>query len=161
VERECDSALIRDNTPTFDDAPTSDGLVTRGGALTPELRAEIEDVLRGSGEGLSHGATFQLREQGLGDAEIAARRGVSVGTTRGFLRSLDDLLSGELPTTRSAALRNSYVYRELFNHTRSDALDSYVKAQLRKLKEVNPDVKFDRLETRAYQYRVGKRKRDN
>jgi hypothetical protein len=52
------------------------------------------------------------------------------------------------------------VYRELFNHTRSDALDTYVKAQLRKLKEINPDVKFDRLETRAFQYRVGKRKRD-
>jgi endonuclease/exonuclease/phosphatase family metal-dependent hydrolase len=160
VERECDSTLMRDATPTYADGPTSDGLVTREGALTPELRTEIEDVLRGSGEGLSHGATFQLREQGLGDAEIAAKRGVSVSTTRGFLRSLDDLLSGELPTTKSAALRNSYVYRELFNHTRSDALDTYVKAQLRKLKEINPDVKFDRLETRAFQYRVGKRKRD-
>ena len=160
VEREYDSTLMRDTTPTYDGAPTSDGLVRREGALAPELRAEIEDVLRGSGEGLSHGATFQLREQGLGDAEIAARRGVSVGTTRGFLRSLDDLLSGELPTTKSAALRNSYVYRELFNHTRSDALDTYVKAQLRKLKEINPDVKFDQLETRAFQYRVGKRKRD-
>ncbi len=154
VERSHASTLMPDNTPTYDDASASDG------ALTPELRAEIEDVLRASGEGLSHGATFQLREQGLSDAEIAARRGVSVGTTRDFLRSIDDLLSGELPTTRSAALRNSYVYRELLNHPRSDTLDSYVKSRLRKLKETNSDVSFSPLETRTHQYRVGKRKHE-
>ena len=157
AERGFDGALTRDETPTSDDASAFDGLVTRDGALTPELRAEIKDVLRGSGEGLSHGATFQLREQGLGDAEIAARRGVTVGTTRGFLRSLDDLLNGELPTARAAALRNSYVYRELLNHPRSDTLDSYVKAQLRRLKETNSEVSFNLLETRTHQYRVGKR----
>lgn len=158
VEPEYDGTLLRGDTSTADDAPIADGPVTRDGALTPQLRAEIEDVLRRSGEGLSHGATFQLREQGLDDAEIAAKRGVSVATTRGFLRSLDDLLSGELPTTRSAALRNSYVYRELLNHPRSDTLDSYVKARLRKLKETNSEVSFSPLETRAHQYRVGKRK---
>lgn len=44
--------------------------------LTPELRGEIEDILRRSSDGLEHGATFRLRERGLTDAEIAAARGV-------------------------------------------------------------------------------------
>ena len=130
------------------------------GALTPKTKAEIENVLRRSADGLSHGATFRLREQGLDDAEIADRRGVSVEATRGFLRSLEALLTGTLPTSKSAALTNSYVYRELLNHPCSDSLDSYVKAQLEKLRAINPDVRFDPLHTRAHQYRVGKRKQD-
>jgi hypothetical protein len=130
----------------------------RDGALSAELRAEIEDVLRRSGDGLSHGATFQLGEQGLSESEIAAERGVSIGTTRGFLRSLDALLAGTIPTTKSLALTNSYVYRELLNHSRSDDLDSYVRAQLVKLRAMNPDVRFDPLQTRTHQYRVGERK---
>lgn len=129
------------------------------GRLTSEMRTEIEEVLRSSGDGLSHGATFQLREQGLSDAEIAAERGVTVATTRGFLRSLDDLLTGVLPTSKSDALRNSYVYRELLNHPRSEDLDRYVSSQLRKLKEINTAVRFDPLQTRSHQYRVGERKR--
>jgi hypothetical protein len=56
------------------------------------------------------------------------------------------------------ALTNSYVYRELLNHPRSDNLDSYVRAQLAKLKSINPDVRFDALQTRTHQYRVGERK---
>jgi len=131
----------------------------RDGALPPELRAEMEQVLRRSGEGLSHGATFQLREQGLSDSEIASRRGVSVATTRRFLQSLHALLSGTLPTTKSLARTNSYVYRELLNHPRSDNLDSHVRAQLAKLKAINPDVSFAPLQTRTHQYRVGERKR--
>lgn len=127
------------------------------GALPPEMLAEIEHVLRNSGSGLSHGATFQLREQGLDAAEIAAERGVSLQTTNGFLKSLDALLTGEVPTTKSLALTNSYVYRELLNHARSSALDSYVMAQLRRLKDINPEVTFGPLQTRPYQYRVGKR----
>ncbi|HQE16476.1 MAG TPA: endonuclease/exonuclease/phosphatase family protein [Mycobacterium sp.] len=128
------------------------------GRLTAEMRAEIVDVLRRSGEGLSHGATFQLWEQGLSDAEIADKRGVSVAATRVFRRSLDALLAGTLPTTESLALTNSYVYRELLNHPRSDELDSYIFAQLRKLQELNSKVRFDPLNTRHRQYAVGKRK---
>ena len=127
--------------------------------LAPELRAEIEGILRRSGDGLSHGATFRLREMGIADAEIAARRGVSVSTTRMFLRSLDALLSGEIPTTKSLALTNSFVYGELLNHARSEALDCFAKAQLRKLKEVNPEVTIGPLHTRTHQYRVGERRR--
>lgn len=128
-------------------------------ALTNELRSEIEDVLRRSGDGLSHGATFRLREQGLSDEQIAAKRGVSLASTRGFLRSVDALLSGSLPETKSAARINSYVYRELLNHLRSDALDSHVKAQLQKLHEINSEVAFTPLQTRRHQYRVGTRKK--
>ncbi len=130
------------------------------GAITPEMRAQIENVLRRSGDGLSHGATFRLREQGLDDAEIADKRGVSVTTTRGFLRSLDALLTGALPTGKAAALTDSYVYRELLNHPCSDSLDSNAKAQLRKLRAINPGVSFAPLETRTRQYRVGQRKQD-
>lgn len=142
-----------------DDIVAPAGTPTSGGTRTSEMRAEMEEVLRRSGDGLSHGATFRLREQGLSDADIAAERGVSVGTTRGFLHSLDALFEGTLPTTKSAALRNSYVYRELLNHPRSDALDFFIKAKLRDLKEINPDVTFDPLKTRTHQYRVGERKR--
>lgn len=151
-------------TPPPADPPTSDrrliseGVPTGAGALTADLRAEIEDVLRRSGDGLSHGATFQLWERGLSEAQIAVERGVGINTTRGFLRSLDALLTGTLPTTKSLALTNSYVYRELLNHARSDNLDSYVRAQLAKLKSINPGVRFDPLKTRTYQYRVGERK---
>lgn len=131
-----------------------------GGALTPELRAEIENILRRSGDGLSHGATFRLREEGLDDEQIATRRGVRVEATRVFLRSLDALLTGTLPTSKSAALTNSYVYRELLNHAISGSLDSYVKAQLRKLRAINSGVGFAPLKTRSHQYQVGKPKRE-
>ncbi|GJF08911.1 hypothetical protein NGTWS0302_33050 [Mycolicibacterium cyprinidarum] len=144
----------REHRVTSGEVPTLDG------ALTPEIRAEIEEVLRASGDGLSHGATFQLRGQGLDDAEIADRRGVSVNATRVFLRSLDALLAGILPTSKSAALTNSYVYRELLNHHTSEELDSYVKAQLAKLRAINRDVRCDPLQTRTHQYRVGQRKQE-
>ncbi len=55
-------------------------------------------------------------------------------------------------------MTNSYVYRELLNHPRSDELDRYVAAQLYKLKELNADVSFEPLNTRTHQYRVGNKK---
>lgn len=142
----------KDHTAVADTTPQSQG------SLDPELRAEIEDILRRSGEGLSHGATFRLHEQGLGDAEIAEARGVGVSATRVYLRSLNALFAGTLPTSMSAALDNSYVYRELLNHALSDKLASYTRTQLRKLKDINPQVSFDPLKTRRYQYGGGKRK---
>lgn len=135
-------------------APTSVSSV----GFTSELRAEIEGILRRSSDGLEHGATFRLQEQGLTDAEIAVARGVKPSSNSVWLRSLKLLLSGELPTSKSAATTNSYGYRELLNHPRSDNLDRYVMAQLRKLKERNPDVRFDPLNTRPYQYRLPNRK---
>ncbi|MCV7281688.1 endonuclease/exonuclease/phosphatase family protein [Mycolicibacterium flavescens] len=150
----------RDVVGTHDDGASCSEKPRRwDGGLTPELRAEIEDILRRSSEGLTHGAVFRLREKGLGLTEIAAERGVSVSSTREFLKSLEALLDGAIPTTKSAALRNSYVYRELLNHPLSTALSRYVGAQLQKLKEVNPEVSSAPLKTRTHQYRVGKRKR--
>lgn len=143
-----DSAPRKDPTAMADTTPQSEG------SLDPELRAEIEDILRRSGEGLSHGATFRLREQGLSDVEIAQVRGVDVATSRRFLRSLDALLSGFIPM-KSLVVTNSYVYRELLNHSLSDKLAIYTRAQLRKLKEINPQVSFEPLNTRGHQYRVG------
>jgi len=125
------------------------------GFLTPDMRAEIVRILRGSKAGLSHGAIFQLMEQGLTDSEISAKRkNVSVATIRRFKNSLDQLLSGKLPTSSSAAKTNSTAYRELLNHPLSPELESYVKARLYELHSMNPDeVKFTPLETRDYQYR--------
>lgn len=142
----------------IDDVAAPDPVSASSVSLTSELRAEIEDILRRSSDGLEHGATFRLREQGLTDAEIAAERGVEPSSNSVWLRSLKLLLSGELPTSKSAAKTNSYGYRELLNHARSDNLNRYVMAQLRELKERNPDVRYDPLQTRPYQYRVPSRK---
>lgn len=147
--------LAHTDTVTTDEPLAREEHAPATGALTPELRAEIEEVLHRSGDGLSHGATFRLREQGFSAAEIAAKRKVSLSATRVFLRSLDALLDGTLPKSKSAAETNSYVYRELLNHPRSHALDRYVMEQLHQLKELNPTVSFAPLKTRAYQYRVG------
>jgi len=148
--------LAHVDTLTSDEPVTRDEYAPATGELMPDMRAEIEDVLRRSGDGLSHGATFRLREQGFDTAEIAARRGVSVGATRVFLQSLDMLLIGTLPKAKSAALTNSYIYRELLNHRRSHALDRYVMAQLCKLKAINAEVSFAPLRTRRHQHRIGK-----
>ncbi|MGB0972317.1 MAG: endonuclease/exonuclease/phosphatase family protein [Mycobacterium sp.] len=150
--------LAHADTVNFDEPASRDNHAPATGELMPDMRAEIEDVLRRSGDGLSHGATFQLREQGFDEAEIAARRGVSAEATRVFLRSLDLLLEGKLPKSKSAALTNSCVHRELLNHARSHALDCYVKARLCELKELNPEVSFAPLKTRSHQQRVGKPK---
>ena len=166
VAAQADQALRADPKPDRDVVPDREpapGGATAspresGGGLTPDLRAEIEEILRRSSDGLEHGAAFRLREQGLTDAEIAAARGVEAGSNRVWLRSLDALLTGTLPTSKTAAEKNSYGYRELLNHSRSDNLDRYVKAQLRKLQELNPNIRFDPLHTRPYPYRVGNKK---
>jgi len=126
--------------------------------LTPALRAEIEAILRRSSDGLEHGASFRLREQGLTDAEIAAARGVKENSNRVWLRSLDAMLDGYLPKSKTAAEKNSYGYRELLNHARTEALDRYITSQLRKLQELNPAVRIAPLHTRPYQYRVPTRR---
>ena len=76
---------------------------------------------------------FRLREQGLTDTEII-NKSCRIGTTRRWLSSLDRLLSGTRPTSKSAAKDTSYAYRELFNHRRSNDLDRYARAWLRERK---------------------------
>ena len=126
--------------------------------MDQKIRAEIERILReDTSDGLSHGAAFRLTEQGLTAEEIAAQRGVQVGSTRVFLRSLEHLFAGTLPTSKTAAEDNSYVYREFLNHSISPALAAYVNARLRELKAINTDVSFEPLNTRTYPYGGGKR----
>ena len=134
--------------------------MNHSGALTPEMLAETEKYLSASSDGLSHGAIHRLRIKGLSAAEISAkRRRVSVQAVRSYLRSLDHLFSGTIPAKKSAALTNSYVCRELLNHPLSPELESYVKARLRDLQEINPDVRQEPLQTRAFQYKITRRKR--
>ncbi len=128
-------------------------------ALTDEMRDEIKRLLRASSDGLEHGAVLRLMEQGLSVEEIAATRSSSVQSIRGWQRSLEHLFEGTIPESKSAVLKNSYVYRELLNHPLSENLRSYVGARLRELIAVNPQVTTGPLQTRPYQYAKGKRAR--
>ena len=135
-----------------DGGPRRFDIAGSGPVLTPQLRAEIEGILRRAPDGFEHGVAFRLREQGLTDAEIINKI-CGIGTTRRWLNSLDRLLSGTRPTSKSAAKDTSYAYREMFNHRRSDDLDRYARAWLHELKAINPEeVSFEPLKTRAYQY---------
>ena len=128
-----------------------------GGTLTNEIRDEIRKLLRGSSDGLEHGAVLRLMEQGLTVDEIAVKRNSSTASIRAWMRSLEHLFAGTIPDSKSAALKNSYVYRELLNHPLSENLRSYVNARLRALIAVNPEVTTGPLQTRPYQYAKGKR----
>ena len=132
-------------------------LAASGPIPTPQLRAEIEDILRRAPDGFEHGVGFRLREQGLTDTEII-NKSSGIGTSRRWLNSLDRLLSGARPTSKSAALDTSYAYRELFNHPRSDKLDRYARAWLHELRKINPEVLFEPLNTRHRKYEPPQRK---
>jgi len=123
--------------------------------LTSEMRSEIERLLRAAGDGLSHGAVFCLRAQGLRTDEIAANRGVSVSETQRWLGSLDHLWSGTIPTGATAAMTNSYVYRYLLYCAPSASLLSYAKARLRELRAINPNVSMDPMPPRSHQHAKG------
>lgn len=125
--------------------------------LTAELRPEIERILRNSSPGLTHGELFRYSEQGLGEEEIVARHGTGLSNVRNFMRSLDHLFGGTIPDTKSAARKNSMVYKELLNHDLSPELLSHVKQQLRSLMLVNPKINMAPLRTRNYQYSANPR----
>jgi hypothetical protein len=147
------SRAEQETTPAaVDDSPRRFGIAGSDPVLTPQLRSEIEEILRRAPDGFEHGIGFRLREQGLTDVEIINKI-CGIGTTRRWLNSLDRLLSATRPTSKSAAKDTSYGYRELFNHRRTDDLDRYARAWLHELKAINPeDVNFAPLKTRAYQY---------
>ena len=131
-------------------------------ALTPEIRDEIQRLLRSGGDGLSHGAVFCLREQGLTVEQIAAKRNVSIAETRRWMDSIDHLMAGTIPTIAANAERNSYAYRYLLWCSPSADLTSYAKARLRDLKELNPKISFEPMPPREHQYGKdrGSRKED-
>jgi hypothetical protein len=130
---------------------------TYNGGPSDEMREEMKKWLRGSSDGLEHGAVLRLMEQGMDVGEIALERDTSATSIRAWMRSLDQLFSGTIPTSRSAALKNSYVYRELLNHPLSPNLHSYVMVRLRDLIEVNPEVTLKPLQTRPFKYAKGER----
>lgn len=144
------------NAAAAEESPRRFDIAGSGLVLTPQLRVEIERILRCAPDGFEHGVGFRLREQGLTDAEII-HKSCGIGTSRRWLNSLDRLLSGTPPTSKSAAKDTSYAYRELFNHRRSDDLNRYARAWLHELKASYPDdISFEPLNTRTHQYRVGK-----
>lgn len=150
-EGEGDTMAIDDSTADFEAGAS-------GPVLTPELRAEIESILRRAPDGFEHGVGFRLRERGLTDTEIV-NISDGTGTSRPWLNSLDRLLNGIRPTSKSAALDTSYAYRELFNHHRSDELDRYARAWLHELKTINPaEVNFTPLKTRQRKHKPPQRK---
>lgn len=124
------------------------------GALTSEMRAEIERLLRAGGDGLSTGAVFHLREKGLSVEEIAAKRNVTVEEVKKWLACADHLLAGTLPP-RSLAEKNSYGYRYLLWCNPEPNLLSYVTARLRDLQALDPKVKSDPMPPRDRQYGKG------
>jgi len=127
--------------------------------MDPELRAEVEGFLRAGGDGLSHGAVFCLREQGLTIEEIAGKRRVSVAETKKWDRSLDHLFSGTLPANASDAMTNSYVYRYLLWCSPEDDLLRYARARLRDLRAMNSAVSFEPMAPRSHQYGRGSSRR--
>jgi hypothetical protein len=70
-----------------------------------------------------------------------------MGTTRAnaqnFKNSVEAMLEGALPTTRSAALTNSYGYRYLLGCDLSPELRNHTTAFLQRLAKINPEVRID------------------
>ena len=124
--------------------------------LTPEVRAEIEQVLRTSSPGLTHGEVFRYMERGLTIEQIASTRGTGVPYIRAVWNSLQHLLNGTMPTSKSDAKINSQVYKELLNHYLSSALRTYVNTQLHRLMRKNPEINMDPLRTRTHQHSVNR-----
>lgn len=130
--------------------------VPTAGGLSDEHRAEVEQILRASSPGLTHGEVFRYLEQGLDVDEISARHGSSVANVRSFMRSLTHLFEGTVPDTGSAARTNAFVYKELLNHPLSPGLLSYVQQRLRQLIGINPEITMEPLRTRGHQYKIAR-----
>jgi hypothetical protein len=109
-------------------------------ALTPELREEIERLLHTSDPGFSHGEVLRSIEQGLTAEQIAAKYRKSAADVEAYMKSLQHLLVGTIPASRSAARTNATVYRELLTRELSPALQSYADERLQRLLMINPDA---------------------
>ena len=109
-------------------------------ALTPGLRDEIERLLHTSDPGFSHGEVLRSIEQGLTAEQIAARYRKSGSDVEAYMKSLQHLLVGTIPASRSAAKTNAVAYRELLARQLSPALHSYAEERLQRLLVINPDA---------------------
>ena len=110
--------------------------------VTPELRAEIAQHLRDSSD-IRLGMVFRDMEEGLDAEQIASRQRIRLNGARGYVRGVEALLSGELPTTLSAALKWARFDRYLPGCDLSPALRSYVTSCLRQLAAINPQIRVD------------------
>lgn len=127
--------------PTRPTAPAEEQPLT---SLTPELLGEIRRHLRANP--MRHGEVYRAMEQGLDVDQMNTGR----GNARNFTNSVEAMLAGALPTTRSAALVNSYGYRLLLGCDLSPALRRYTEAFLDRLHAINPAVNTrDPLQIRA------------
>ena len=71
----------------------------------------------------------------------------SRGNARNFRNSVEAMLTGTLPTTKSAALVNSYGYRYLLGCDLSPELRSHTTRFLRQLNAINPEVRINEAAT--------------
>lgn len=145
----------RESEPRHDDARRGgEAGVARGGTprdgtwtremtamestLTPELRSEIERHLRVNP--VRHGEVFRAMERGLDVGQMDTSR----DNAQKFKNSVDAMLAGTLPVTKTAAETNSYGYKYLLGCDLSPELLRHTKAMLRKLAEINPDIDVDK-----------------
>ena len=105
--------------------------------LAAELRAEIEDHLRANP--VRHGEVFRDLERGLTAEQMSTGR----SNVRNFINSVEAMLTGTLPTTKSAAMVNSYGYRYLLGRDLSPELKSHTRKFLRQLAAINPEITVD------------------
>lgn len=109
-------------------------------ALTPGLRDEIERLLHTSDPGFSHGEVLRSIEQGSTSEQIAARHRKNAADVEAYMKSLQHLLVGTIPASRSAAATNAAAYRELLSRDLSPELRSYAEERLQRLLAINPDA---------------------
>lgn len=117
--------------------------------LTPELRTEIEQFLRSGGTGLSHGEVFRGIEDGLTAEQIASAHRTGADNVQALMKSLQHLLVGTIPASRTAARTNAMAYRDLLKRPVSPELADFATARLRRLEEINPDINQSPAPTRS------------
>ena len=110
--------------------------------LTQELRAEIAQHFRESSD-IRGGMILRDMERGLTVEQIASSQRTSLDNARNYVRGFEALLSGELPTAPSMALKSSRGYRYLLGCNLSPALRGYVTSCLRRLAAINPEVRVE------------------
>lgn len=106
--------------------------------LTPELRAEIIEHL--SSSGIRHALVFRDVQQGLTAEQMATGQRTSVSNIRNFMRSIEHLLVGTLPTSAAQSQTNAQGYRELISLDPSPELRAYAESRLQELAANNPAV---------------------
>jgi hypothetical protein len=110
--------------------------------FTPELRAEIAQHLRES-SGIRLGMVPRDIERGLTAEQIASSQGIPLDSARGYVRGVEAVLSGKLPTTPSSALKRARTYRYLRGCNLSPALRSHVTSCLGHLAAINPEIRVE------------------